>query len=311
MNLIRRTPLLCALALTLPLLVSCAGNMRQRRPYLIRENLDNAARHLEAGRTAEAAQIYRTVLLADPCSEEAFRGVEHAGDTSRCIMEPSVLGVNCVRTPRRDPPALRIIAYPVSRLLDILDVVSFELGPQGGLYGGAHVTRALQASAGAGGGAQIGWWQKREFGVGAGHVAGLCLIPFSLEGEGWSRVGTRGARNVAICASGLNRPSDYLYQHHRDYWSAGARAIVLLVGARLEVHPVEAADALAGLFFVDFLRDDIGSTRSLSLSAADREAMEELVGTLSDAELRARMRGRAVPPGPGEEPQEPPPRPDD
>ncbi len=283
-------------AVVVLLLVSCASGTRQRRPYLLRENLDNAARHLEAGRREEAAQIYEAVRIADPMNTEACSNLQAIGKHSPCMMKPCLLGQNLVRKPRGGSTFLRIVAYPVSRVLDVLDAVSFELGPQGGLYAGAHATRALQFSLGAGGGAQLGWWQKRELGVGAGHVAGLSLIPFSAQGEGWTRVGTRGARNVAVSAVGFNHPSDFVYQRSRDYWSVGVRMIALAFGGALEIHPVEAVDAVAGLLFIDFLRDDIGSTHGLKLSRADVEAMEELINTLSPKELRARMRGELIEP---------------
>ncbi len=143
---------------------------------------------------------------------------------------------------------------------------------------------------------QLGWWQKRELAVGSGNVAGAALGPFSVEGEGHTRAGTRGAGSKKFALVCLNRPSDYIYQRSRDYWGIGARAVGLIVGVEVELHPVELADALCGFFFLDFLRDDIGRTRPLRLKRAEIEAMEDLIGTLSPSELRARMRGRAIAP---------------
>ena len=286
----------CIVVLLAWMSLSCTSSRAQRRPYLIMENVDNAARHLEKKETEEAAQIYQAVLIADPFNEKAKSGLASIGKYDASVMKPSLLGTNLRRRPQRESMALWFVMYPVNRVLDLLDVVSISVGLQGGLYLDAHATRAMQADFGAGGGMEIGWWQKRELAAGAAHVAGLALGPFETQGEGYTRVGTHGAKSTSFSMVGMSRPSDYEHQRFRDYWGIGARAIALIVGVEVEFHPVELADALSGVFFVDFLRDDIGRTRRLHLTAADIEAMEDLMGTLSHDELRARMRGRAIPP---------------
>lgn len=285
-----------AVVIVLSLTPSCSSDRAQRRPYLIMENMDNAARHIERGEAQEAAQIYQLVLLADPSNEKAEAALADIGEYDRCILEPGVLGKNLVTSPKRESRSLWLLMYPVNRVLDVLDVVSVHVGLEGGLYADAHATRAAQVALGAGGGMQLGWWQKRELAAGAGYVAGMALGPFSLEVEGLTRAGTRGARRVSVSPGPFNRPSDPTYQRHRDYWGVGLRTVALIVGAEVEIHPVELADAACGFFFVDFLRDDIGRTRSLRLTRADVEAMEDLIGTLSASELRARTRGRAAAP---------------
>ena len=80
-------------------LASCAAETRQRRPYLIAENVDNAARHLASGQTEEAAQIYQVVLLADPRNEEARAGLASIGKYERSVLEPRILGKTLVRDP--------------------------------------------------------------------------------------------------------------------------------------------------------------------------------------------------------------------
>lgn len=288
---------LAILAGTLLGLLSCAADRSQRRPYLIAENVDNAGRHLAAGRTEEAAQIYQLVLMADPRNEEARAALASIGQYEPSILEPRLLGTNLVRAPKRESATLWLVMYPVNRILDILDVVSVHVGLEGGLYADAHATHALQAAAGAGGGAQLGWWQKRELAIVSGHVAGVALLPFSFEVESNSRAGTRGGREVDFGVAGLNSPLDLPYQRYRDYWGVGGRVVAVLVGAGAEVHPIELVDAILGFVFVDFLRDDVGRTRSLRLTPADREAMEDLLGTLSAGEIRAGIK-QARSPGP-------------
>ena len=270
-----------AVVTVLLLPVSCSVNRDQRRPYLIMENMDNAARHLEQGQKEEAAQIYQVVLLADPSNAEAQEALDSIADYDRSIAQPSRLGKNLVKNPKTESDLLWFLFYPVNRVLDVLDVVSVSAGLQGGFYLDGHVTRGAQASFGAAGGMQMGWWQKRELAVGAGHFAGTALVPISVEGEGCTRIGTRGIRNASFSVVGLNEPTDYVYQEHRDYWGVGFRIVALVAGAEFEFHPVELADAVSGIFFVDFLRDDIGRTKPLRLSRADTEAMEDLMATMS------------------------------
>jgi hypothetical protein len=285
--------------LVLPFIVSCSsGGNRQRRPYLVDENLANAARHLNAGREQEAAQLYHAVVFADPTNAEARARLESLGVTGRFLTEPTALGQNLVQEPLRDSLGLRIATYPLNRVLDVLDLVTVQVGPQGGIYADVHVTHALRLAAGGGGGVELGWSQKRELALGTGHRTGWALGPFALEGAGAARLGTHGARNTKFAAFGMNRPSDFSYQRYRDYWSIGGQAIVGAVGARLELHPVELVDLVAGILFADPLRDDIGTTRGLELTSADREAMDDLLRTLTPAERRARMRGRRIAPVP-------------
>lgn len=283
--------------LLMPLLASCATEGRNRRDLLVKENLRNAREHLKAGEKQEAAQIYRVVLLAAPDNAKARDKLQSLGGCGACIVEPTVLGQNVVNYPERESSTLWLAMYPLNRVLDVFDIITLEVGPQGGLYVDAHATYAVRTAAGAGGGATVGWSQKRELAVGSGHIAGLGLMPVSAEAAGVSRAGTRGARNVSFHEAGLNTPTDYIYQRHRDYWAVGGRAIAGLVGVRAEIHPVEIADALTGIFFVDVLQDDIGSTASLNLSDADRAAMRDLLNTLSPAEYQRRADDRLVPSG--------------
>ena len=276
------------------IVAGCATDSTQRRPYLLRENLDNAKRHLEQKDQEEAAQIYQAVLLADTANAEAKAGLAGIPSYDASLMQPSLLGKNLCRRPKRDGIGWWIALYPLNRMLDILDVVSFHVGLEGGALADVHMTHAAQLEAGACGGMQLGWWHGRNLAVGSGNVAGFALGPFNCEGEGFTRVGTRGAATRSYSLVTMSRPTDYVYQRYRDYWGIGARATVLAVGAEVELHPVEFADALCGFFFVDFLRDDLGRTRGLKLNDADLEAVEELLNSLSAEELRRGLRGRAV-----------------
>ncbi len=156
---------------------------------------------------------------------------------------------------------LWLAMYPVNRVLDVLDIVSVSAGLGGGAYANAHVTRAVQVGVGAGGGAEAGWWQDRELGVGTDYIAGAAFGPWMAETEGRSRAGTAGVHTDRLSVHGACTPTDAVHRTQRDYWGIGARVMALLVGAEVEVHPVEVADAVCGFFLVDFRRDDIGNGR--------------------------------------------------
>ena len=268
------------------LVVSCTSKRIQRRPFLIEENMHYAAAHLEAGRAQEAAQIYQTVLYADPDNAAAAAKLEKIGVRHPCIMRPTMFGINQNKRPPADENNLNILMYPINRFLDILDIVTLQVGLQGGLYVEAHATHSLAAGVGAGGGMEIGWAQKRDLAGGAGYVAGVSVLPFAFKEQGSADAGTRGAEAQRYATAGFASPADPVYQNYRDYWGVGGRIIALLVGVRIEVHPVEAADAVAGFLFLDFLRDDVGSTKRFELTDAEIEAMEDLMKTMNRKEIR-------------------------
>jgi len=277
------------------LISGCAMGSAQRLPYLVRENLDNAKRHLEQNNLEEAAQIYQAVLLADPKNAEAMSGLKYIGSYETGIIQPNLLGKNLCRHPKRKSNRLRLTLYPVNRILDLLDVVSFHAGLEGGVLADVHATHAVQAQAGASGGVQVGWWQGRNLAVGSGNVAGFALGPFNCEVERCMRVGTRGAETQSYFLVTMGRPTDLVYQRYRDYWGIGGRVTAFIAGAGLELHPVELVDALCGFLFIDFLNDDLGHTRKLKLNSADIAAMEDLLNTLSPDVLRNNLSYRHMP----------------
>lgn len=275
----------------LPLaLFACATGNPERRPYLITENLDRADKHLIAGRVREAADMFHVVLLAEPDNRRATQGLTASGVTTGTTALPTLLGVNERRALAQPSLAWAIGFYPVNRLLDLADVVSFHVGLEGGVMADAHLTRALQLGLGGGGGLQLGWWQKRDLGLGVGHAGEIALLPYSVANQGFARLGTGGLRSNSYNVVGLNTPAAPAFQRQADYWGCGVQAIVLLLGVSVEFHPVELADALGGFFLIDFLHDDVGQTVPLQLDRNDRAAMQNLIDTLSPAEIQQNLK---------------------
>ncbi|MDD5728046.1 MAG: hypothetical protein PHV59_05725, partial [Victivallales bacterium] len=62
-----------------------------------------------------------------------------------------------------------------------------------------------------------------------------------------------------IDEDGFPSPNERLYEFYngaRDYWAFGGDLALGFAGS-LAIHPVEIADFLAGIFFIDFKEDDI------------------------------------------------------
>jgi hypothetical protein len=268
--------------LAFTLAAGCASTKPQRLPYLVRENLDNAARQLENGNKDEAAALYKVVLLAQSTNTEAQAGLEKAGSSGIDLLTPTMLGVNKSRRPLGGNLGVRIIGYPINRALDLVDCFSFRVGLEYGVMADIHLTRALQALAGGGGGIELGWRERRDLFAGFGTDAGLGLGPFSAEAESITSLGTDGAKARSFTVTGVSAPTDYAYQYYRDYWAVGGRVIAGIVGVGVDFHPVEVVDALAGFLFIDFLHDDLGSTRGLKLTDADLDAAGDLLNIVSN-----------------------------
>lgn len=281
-------------AVAMALMTGCASSSAQRRPYLIRENLDNAARQLNEGHKDEAAALYKVVLMVSPTNTEARTGLASSGSSQIDLLTPSLLGINKSRRPTHDGVGWRIAMYPVNRVLDICDCFSFRAGLQAGLLADLHVTRAAQVMFGGSGGMELGWRERRDLFAGFGTDVGAAIGPFGAETESSSSFGTDGIKARTFSITGMSHPTDVPYQFCRDYWGIGGRVTAVIVAVGAEIHPVELADALAGFFFVDFLNDDIGHTRGMKFTSADFDAARDLLNTLRASEMRASLRGRTT-----------------
>jgi hypothetical protein len=276
-------------SLLLIALVACAGGNPERRPYLISETMDRAEKHRQAGELLEAAEMYHTVLLADPLNQIALNHLRELGSAGSAVTLPNSLGINQTRA--RSAPSLgwAIGLYPLNRVLDLLDIMTVHVGLEGGGLVDVHATRAMQAGFGGGGGLQFGWWQKRNLALGFGHLGEVALGPVAYAHEGYARAGTGNVTITSFALNGANRPTELAFQRNFDYYGIGCRFVALLVGAEFELHPLELADALGGFLLIDFLHDDPGQTVSPRLLDADRAAMDSLIQTLSEKELNKNL----------------------
>ena len=165
--------------------------------------------------------------------------------------------------PAKPSTGRRALMYLPNRLLDLTDVVSVSVGgpllPKlfvaSPVHANAHVTRAVQLGLGAsddivtvGKGYQrrVMPWVRGARELSAGPVT-MCKYSMDL-----------GDRELDFKKAGVLVPSDRPFSEgFMDYWAIGAEAAVLPVAAKVEVHPVEIADALLGFLLIDLPRDDL------------------------------------------------------
>jgi hypothetical protein len=238
--------------------------------------LDAAEGHLRDGNPAEAGYLTEAVLRADrenPRALALLARIEAAGP----LLRDPLLGSNRpLRAPVPRAPALRALLYLPDRLLDLTDVVSFDLHLGFGLYGNVHLTRALQAGVGARGVTGVGWHERRSLGLRSEEASGLVLFALGAEGTSGTLTGTSGLFSWSETLAGLQRPEHVLYQEVRDYWAVGGALTALVLGIDFELHPLQVADFAAGWLTVDFLGDDFAATRGLALTRHERALLRDL-----------------------------------
>jgi hypothetical protein len=164
--------------------------------------------------------------------------------------------------------------------------VTFDVHSGLGAFGDFHVTRAIQASAGARVVGGIGLLPQREvpgfqfqadvgaqvFGVGDQRFVGFLSGPSGV---------FSGAANLR----GPHSPDDRFYQDFRDYWAIGASGTVGFAGGGADLHLVQAADFVLGFAGIDLCNDDRAHTRGLNLLTSERELLQELARIESTPEL--------------------------
>ena len=156
-----------------------------------------------------------------------------------------------------------VLLYIPNRLLDLTDIVSlYVAGPLlphlttgYPLHVNARVTRAAQVGFGITENTvclgkrykhHLIPWVKSTQEVSLGPLTSCRFIPAS------------GNERIEFAKVGILTPADKPFAEGlMDYWSVGAEAALLPVGAGAEVHPVEIVDFILGLFLVDVGKDDL------------------------------------------------------
>lgn len=172
------------------------------------------------------------------------------------------LGSNVAK--REEVPATwlrRALLWLPDRLLDALDLVSFEVAMGPGLLVDVHATHAVQLAAGGRATLGAGWHEGRSLGIQFLLERGAALPAFGDWNTYAFRRGTGPSQVGAGRTRGWRGPDNPLFHDLRDYWAVGAGVHVVYVGASVDLHPVQLFDLLAGVIGFDPLGDDLATTR--------------------------------------------------
>lgn len=261
---------------------------------LLEQGLDASRARAQRGDSFEAYQLARAVERVDP----DYPGVQDALTVLPAELEDvfhrPLLGSNvAVREPVDAAWWEHVLWYLPDRVLDLLDIVSFDVHLGFGLWVDVHATRAAQVALGARSVGGLGWHTQRSLGVRAQTQAGISLLPFGAEGYGAYTAGTSGARGGSWSESGLHNPSSSLYQDEKDYWAVGGSVTAVVAGVDFDVHLMQIADFVAGVLTFDLLNDDFASSRGLDLEDSERKLLRhlgEVAGNATEKEAYQRWR---------------------
>ena len=251
------------------------------------KTLGAAQFHIGVREVAEAGQLALAIERIDADYPGLAEVKSQLGTQVEDLFATRPIGSNRARRYARDRSlGARIALYLPDRILDFLDIVSFDVHAGPGAFADLHLTRAIQASGGAHVVGGIGLLPQRTlpgfqfqaeagaqvFGVGDQRFVGFLSGPSGL---------FSGASNLR----GPHSPSDRFYQDYRDYWAIGASGTLGFAGAGGELHPVQAADFLLGFAGIDLCNDDRARTRGLNLLTSERDLLQELARIESSADL--------------------------
>jgi len=248
----------------------------QRVAEILEQSTTSAQAHLQESQDFEAAQLLMAVEQVDPEFATAQPLRARLPEDLLRREHPTALGSNVAFRPPADRSIpTRILLYFPDRILDLLDVVSFDMSSGLGAGAEVHLTRAMQLGGQGGFSFALGWFDHRALGGRQQVLTGAAIGPYATRYLVIGGGSTAGLQLVADQSTGIDTPYLPLYQEFRDYWEVGASAI-LFYGAAADVHPVEIVDFLAGFVLLDFLRDDFATTRGLRLSGTDKELLKRL-----------------------------------
>ncbi len=152
-----------------------------------------------------------------------------------------------------------ILLYLPNRLLDILDLVSLELGAGLNPHLNVHVTQAVQLGLGTGTNFSLIKDYSRQYGTGI-VLEREFSIPFYTACQRSVRQPIGSVIPIEYSRIGVPSRDDEMFQSGaKDFWGIGFESwIFLFLGkAHAEIHPVELIDLVAGLVGFDPRHDDL------------------------------------------------------
>jgi hypothetical protein len=282
-----------ALMLALGLCSACAQpRTGPEIDVLLADAMEASDARLAQGDAVGAYKLARLVALVDPGypgvkGHEAILPVE----LEELFSNP-VMGSNVAQREPTDPDLYeRLLWYLPDRVLDALDIISFDVHMGFGLFVDLHATRAAQLGLGFRTVGGVGWHDHRSLGIQTQVQASANVLAFGRESYDAYLVGTSEVRAGRWSVSELHAPTSELYQEYKDYWAIGAGVTALWVGADVDIHLLEIFDFAVGWFTFDPLNDDNATTQGTRFTPAEAELVSLLSQVVArDDETRAYKR---------------------
>ena len=236
-----------------------------------------ATQYMDKGQHEEVVYITRALLDAEPDNREvqSLQDDAIAAQPSAAILvEKSILGSNLTDrvADEKFPLWGSVLLYIPNRALDLLDLVTVEVGLCFGIGAKVQATDFVSIGAQASAGETLIGLNRRHLSARASVEEFVHLLPFGAGFLGETRAYTGGSYGIATSQAGIKSPTDSTYQRARDFWAVGAQAEAVSVAATVQLHTMEIFDFLAGFVFYDPLKDDLGSTRPIHIQITENES---------------------------------------
>jgi len=171
-----------------------------------------------------------------------------------CVMMMGTAGFDA----RADEVLSKIALYFPNRIMDALDVFSVSVGVGPVVRAELHATRGFAFGGGAGAEVMVLKGCNRQYGVcrQAGYDISFAMFNrVNMTRDGQSRL----IVPFVIDEDGFPLPNQRLYELYngaRDYWALGG-SLSFGLATSVALHPIEIADFVTGIFFIDLKDDDI------------------------------------------------------
>ncbi len=204
----------------------------------------------------EAAPVEEVVIIETETAVEPI-AVDQANEA--CPAEEEQIELNPFEKRVYSSPGWRIgmavLMWLPNRLLDLADCFSLGVGLGVDVGFNAQVTQLCRFGASTGGYSLIDWTYRRQVGFAVQSGWDISFLWFGVEDIVRDNV-TGTMKPYWIDAVGIQMPFDSAYASGcRDYWAIGAE-IGLFSNVRAYIHPIEIADFICGLFFIDVISND-------------------------------------------------------
>ncbi|WP_372364624.1 hypothetical protein [Candidatus Uabimicrobium sp. HlEnr_7] len=268
------------IAIAVTAITGCQSFNHEKYSEALSSTVFSAEQYIVQEMYPQAAILSRAILDAEPDHSKAQKIKEqaiHKEPRLKVLFDKSYLGSNYKDRIRSENGfGWAIATYIPNRVLDILDILKLHVGF--GIGVGVNITMTEYGALGAqvsAGETTIGL-DRRHPGARAGIRDGAEIFAVEVGATAEVYTSTGGTRAIAHANAGLKSPTDDIYQTSRDFWEVGAQVQLAPITVDVGFHPVEMLDFIGGIFFLDFLNDDLGTSESIYLPRDVESELNEL-----------------------------------